>query len=975
MDRSSGIGLSAATGPGWEKSGMDSSVGGDPEHGTSESVLVNSNPGFLLNPTLDNVVTALPQPMFPATTRPQFSQQTVGYSLREKPLPNTQIDFGEIMRQQRASEQHKLAASWSKTFKEVESETQRLRTCLYTTWDPSSALELVNNLEFLWKSFESIHSQYVFGIKETKCLTKVKSRFDLLKEKVTNTVTECKKQMDIDQEAERLLHDDQSSIKSDKSQHLQLSLLSRASSSTSRKERLRAVLIARKKLELARTRAQEDAESAWLLQEQNTKKELRWLEDETALAELDWKIETEYNEEDSLPDLDDLHISRNSKVDKQKHSTPFALSVGDSEPRKTVPPQPSPKIISPFSSATFPTHIPLKNRHTLVEPERCATDVTCTHQTSLPKCLQTGVQCIKPKGDNDNGSHTPKDHVAVMWKVQLLKGISPTQFSGHPADFPFFRDQVCTHLESELLTDAQRVMYLPKFLTGEALDVPNRNRGCSYQELLKTLEERFGQPIQVTQACIEELVAGPKLDSGDNVSLLNFAEELTTATRILKGEFEHEANVATNLKRIVNRLPHDLIVKWQSVNYDILCLGRAAKLQDVASFVKRQALMKNDPVFGTQPQRRDTKESKNHSRATTKDWNQSPSTKNATISAISFEKVAEERPSSICPICKNASHRLQHCPIIQQCDRVAVRRQFAASYGFCFNCGCVKPDHTAMSCPELPRRTYCPSHHLSLLHRDVNMNGHRRYPRNTQDKNTNNSTSGNVLAANTGVQAQVTEPSSRNKPPTTITSAGANTTKTQVSLNIVPVIITAANGSTTSTYAFLDNGCTDTLVDCELADQLGLDGVPEQLAISTITNTDQVVNFQCVSFTLSPADGYGEDIDIDEAYVLSKLNQSEQVLPESVDISKYPHLQDLKFPEVDVKRVSILVGSNAPKAHLQREVRAPAEKNNPYGYRYPLGWTMAGPLADKRHRGTSVNFISVGHQPDDLVERFWQIED
>lgn len=296
MDRSSGIGLSAATGPGWEKSGMDSSVGGDPEHGTSESVLVNSNPGFLLNPTLDNVVTALPQPMFPATTRPQFSQQTVGYSLREKPLPNTQIDFGEIMRQQRASEQHKLAASWSKTFKEVESETQRLRTCLYTTWDPSSALELVNNLEFLWKSFESIHSQYMFGIKETKCLTEVKSRFDLLKEEVTNTVTECKKQMDIDQEAERLLHDDQSSIKSDKSQHLQLSLLSRASSSTSRKERLRAVLIARKKLELARTRAQEDAESAWLLQEQNTKKELRWLEDETALAELDWMIETEYNE-------------------------------------------------------------------------------------------------------------------------------------------------------------------------------------------------------------------------------------------------------------------------------------------------------------------------------------------------------------------------------------------------------------------------------------------------------------------------------------------------------------------------------------------------------------------------------------------------------------------------------------------------------------------------------------------------------
>lgn len=143
-------------------------MGGKPEHGKNELMLVNPNPSFLSNPTSDTVVTALPQPMFPAATRPQPTQQTVGYSRREKPLPNTEIDFGETMRQQKVSEQHTLAASWSKTFKEVESETQRLRTCLYTPWDPSSALEIVNNLEVLWKSFESIHPQYLFGIKETK---------------------------------------------------------------------------------------------------------------------------------------------------------------------------------------------------------------------------------------------------------------------------------------------------------------------------------------------------------------------------------------------------------------------------------------------------------------------------------------------------------------------------------------------------------------------------------------------------------------------------------------------------------------------------------------------------------------------------------------------------------------------------------------------------------------------------------------
>ena len=168
----------------------------------------------------------------------------------------------------------------------------------------------------------------------------------------------------------------------------------------------------------------------------------------------------------------------------------------------------------------------------------------------------------------------------------------------------------------------------------------------------------------MTQACIEESVGGPKFESGDNMSLLNFAEKLNTTTKILKGEFKHEANVDTNLKRIANRLPHDLIIKRQRVNYNIVQLGRTAKLQDIASFVRKQALVKNDTVFGTQPQRKDYKESK-HSSKLRKEQNQRLSPKNATISATLIENVAEERSSNLCPICKNDSHRFQQCSTIK----------------------------------------------------------------------------------------------------------------------------------------------------------------------------------------------------------------------------------------------------------------------------------------------------------------------
>ena len=75
-----------------------------------------------------------------------------------------------------------------------------------------------------------------------------------LKEEVANTVTDCQKQMEIDQATERLLHDDQSSINSNGPHHRRQSLSS-TSFCSSRKEKLRVVLIARKKLELAKTRA------------------------------------------------------------------------------------------------------------------------------------------------------------------------------------------------------------------------------------------------------------------------------------------------------------------------------------------------------------------------------------------------------------------------------------------------------------------------------------------------------------------------------------------------------------------------------------------------------------------------------------------------------------------------------------------------------------------------------------------------
>ena len=59
-----------------------------------------------------------------------LTQGAVGYSLRQDPLPNKQIDFSEVVHQREISEQRRLASLWNKESKEVASETQQLQTLL-----------------------------------------------------------------------------------------------------------------------------------------------------------------------------------------------------------------------------------------------------------------------------------------------------------------------------------------------------------------------------------------------------------------------------------------------------------------------------------------------------------------------------------------------------------------------------------------------------------------------------------------------------------------------------------------------------------------------------------------------------------------------------------------------------------------------------------------------------------------------------
>ena len=87
-----------------------------------------------------------------AVNPPPTQRAFEGYSLRKDPPPNTQIDFSEVVRQREIREKQRLASSWNKVANYVEAETQQLRTCLYSNWDPVSVRKMVDSLNLAWKS-------------------------------------------------------------------------------------------------------------------------------------------------------------------------------------------------------------------------------------------------------------------------------------------------------------------------------------------------------------------------------------------------------------------------------------------------------------------------------------------------------------------------------------------------------------------------------------------------------------------------------------------------------------------------------------------------------------------------------------------------------------------------------------------------------------------------------------------------------
>ena len=77
-----------------------------------------------------------------------------------------------------------------------------------------------------------------------------------------------------------------------------------------------------------------------------------------------------------------------------------------------------------------------------------------------------GVFFASPPTDHLTKSN---DTTSVLLKLTMLQAMQPVKFSGNPSDYPTFRNRLRDNLEDGILTDSQKLEFLPKFFLGVKL--------------------------------------------------------------------------------------------------------------------------------------------------------------------------------------------------------------------------------------------------------------------------------------------------------------------------------------------------------------------------------------------------------------------------------------------------------------------------------------------------------------------------
>jgi len=201
----------------------------------------------------------------------------------------------------------------------------------------------------------------------------------------------------------------------------------------------------------------------------------------------------------------------------------------------------------------------------------------------------------------------------------------------------------------------------------------------------------------------------------------------------------------------------------------------------------------------------------------------------------------------------------------------------------------------------------------------------------------------------------------------------------KVCLNVIPVRV-AAGGKDTTTLALIDSGSDLTLCSDELLALLSVSGNKKEYSVTTVQEAGRIVGRE-VELSVGPARG-DQLFRLPRVWTAPRLPSAE-CAADNEDLAKFSHLIDINLPDVELKTISLLIGSNHPELMCPIEIKS-GKPGEPVGVLTCLGWGAYGPFyCDKvtNSRSHHVNLIQTDVKLENVnefdslqnsVERLWK---
>ena len=488
-------------------------------------------------------------------------------------------------------------------------------------------------------------------------------------------------------------------------------------------------------------------------------------------------------------------------------------------------------------------------------------------------------------------------------------------FDGDVAHYPLFKKQVSETVTSNDFSEAKIVRHLKDRLKGEAFNAVHGAllAGASLTRILHVLDTRFGNKLHVAQAVTSRLLERPTVSTTDPEDLARYSTEIYNTLAILETiGSDNELNNLRTINELVHKLPLDSQHAWGQygrrraeedgeVTCRIFCdfLEEHAKDRQFGAVRIKQI---NQEASAKKPQPLPRKEKQSYATTTRNDAEAGPEL----VPEMRQRHEAGGRARISCYFCKQ-QHWISRCQAFQEltCDQ---RWKWTETSRSCVRC--LSTSHQTQQCHrQLPCGIDgCKEKHHALLH--------------AASRTTN--------VVGTIHQSQ--------------------------KIMLMKTVVMRIHGPVASKQcvAYPDEGSSLTLIEKDLAEEMGLSMKPDTMRIRTMTGVTEhdigKLNLRVSSVAT------GGEFALRDVVAVDKLELSKNPVTVRDLADKYPHIEDKEIPHLD-EAPRMLIGMDNAELIATRQLRK-TTKNGPLLQKTLLGWTVTGQdLADVSVEDEQVRFV------------------